>query len=125
LVPAGLPFLWQDRFFARFGTGTGHADFSTLNTHIDAIATQSVGVTPDASSQHAHGRDALLPPADLHGAYVNNRPLPTEGMPDAHKVMTSPLRLCSISIISILSLKRLSKVYSDFCPAAMRAALPE
>jgi hypothetical protein len=53
LTLAGLAFSWQDRFFARFGTGTGHADFSTLNTHIDAIATQSVGVTPDASSQHA------------------------------------------------------------------------
>lgn len=57
------------------------SDFSRLKTHIDAMATQSVDVTPDASSQHLHqGRDTLLPPADLHGTYVNNRPLPTEGI---------------------------------------------
>ncbi len=61
------------------------ADFSRLKTHIDAMTTQSVDVTPDASSQHLHnGRDTPLPPADLHGAYVNNRPLPTEGIAERH-----------------------------------------
>lgn len=61
--------------------GSRNADFSRLKTHIDAMETQRIGVTPDASSQHLHhGRDTLLPPADLHGSYVNNRPLPTAGI---------------------------------------------
>ncbi|MBQ0731836.1 MAG: oleate hydratase, partial [Oleispira antarctica] len=54
-----------------------------LKTHIDAMAKQSINITPDASSTHLHnGIDTPLPPADLHGAYVNNRPLPTEGIAD-------------------------------------------
>ncbi|MFO8140459.1 MAG: oleate hydratase [Marinobacter sp.] len=56
---------------------------SKLQAHIDALAAQGVGVTPDASSEHLHnGIDRPLPPADLHGAYVNNRPLPTAGIAD-------------------------------------------
>lgn len=56
---------------------------SKLKAHIDALEAQGVGVTPDASSRHLHnGIDTPLPPADLHGAYVNNRPLPTEGIAD-------------------------------------------
>ncbi len=62
---------------------TPKAAYSKLQAHIDALEVQGVGVTPDASSQHLHnGIDTLLPPADLHGAYVNNRPLPTEGIAD-------------------------------------------
>jgi oleate hydratase len=54
-----------------------------LQAHIDALEAQGVEVTPDASSRHLHnGIDTPLPPADLHGAYVNNRPLPTEGIAD-------------------------------------------
>lgn len=54
-----------------------------LKTHVDAMAGQVVDVNPDASSRHLHnGRDTLLPPADLHGSYVNHRPLPTEGIAD-------------------------------------------
>ena len=56
---------------------------SRLKTHIDAMTEQSINVTPDASNTHLHnGIDTLLPPADLQGAYVNNRPLPTEGIAD-------------------------------------------
>jgi len=56
---------------------------SKLQAHIDALEAQGVGVTPDASSRQLHnGLDTSLPPADLHGAYVNNRPLPTEGIAD-------------------------------------------
>ncbi|PXX92549.1 oleate hydratase [Marinobacter vulgaris] len=56
---------------------------SKLKAHIDALEAQGVGVTPDASSRHLHnGTDTPLPPADLHGAYVNHRPLPTEGIAD-------------------------------------------
>ena len=56
---------------------------SKLQAHISALKAQGVGVTPDASTQHLHnGIDTPLPPADLHGAYVNNRPLPTEGIAD-------------------------------------------
>ncbi|KPP96882.1 oleate hydratase [Marinobacter sp. HL-58] len=56
---------------------------SKLKAHIEALKAQGVPVTPDASSRHLHnGIDTPLPPADLHGAYVNNRPLPTEGIAD-------------------------------------------
>ena len=65
--------------------GSLKADTSRLKTHIDAMTSQIVDITPDASSQHLHnGRDTPLPPADLHGAYVNNRPLPTPGIEDRH-----------------------------------------
>lgn len=60
-------------------------DTSRLTTHIDAMAAQAVDVSPDASSRHLHnGLDTPLPPADLHGAYTNHRPLPTEGIADRH-----------------------------------------
>jgi len=60
-------------------------DTSRLKTHVDAMANQAVDVAPDASSRHLHnGLDTLLPPADLHGSYTNNRPLPTEGIADRH-----------------------------------------
>ena len=60
-------------------------DISRLKIHIDAMAAQAVDVSPDASSRHLHnGLDTPLPPADLHGAYTNNRPLPTEGIADRH-----------------------------------------
>lgn len=56
---------------------------SRLKTHIDALAAHVVDITPDASNIHLHnGLDTSLPPADLHGAYTNNRPLPTEGVAD-------------------------------------------
>jgi oleate hydratase len=56
---------------------------SRLKTHIDAVAAQVVDVTPDASDARLHnGMDTLQPPADLHGSYTNNRPLPTEGVAD-------------------------------------------
>ncbi|MBU2873527.1 oleate hydratase [Marinobacter salexigens] len=56
---------------------------SPLDAHIDALRAKNVSVTPDASAQHLHnGIDTSLPPADLHGSYVNNRPLPTEGIAD-------------------------------------------
>jgi oleate hydratase len=49
------------------------------------MAKQVVDVEPDASSRHLHnGRDTPLPPADLHGTYVNHRPLPTDGVADRH-----------------------------------------
>lgn len=52
-----------------------------LQTHIDALAAQPIDITPDASRIHLHnGPDTPLPPADLHGAYTNNRPLPTPGI---------------------------------------------
>ena len=64
---------------------TRRIDTSRLKTHIDAMAEQAVDVTPDASSRHLHnGLDTPLPPADLHGSYTNNRPLPTEGIADRH-----------------------------------------
>ena len=64
---------------------TPKIDSSRLKTYIDAMAEQSVDVTPDASSRHLHnGRDTPLPPADLHVTYTNNRPLPTEGIADRH-----------------------------------------
>jgi oleate hydratase len=60
-------------------------DGSRLKTHIDLIAGQRVEVAPDASSRHLHnGLATPLPPADLHGSYTNNRPLPTEGIADRH-----------------------------------------
>ena len=60
-------------------------DSSRLRTHIDLLAAQAVEVAPDASSRHLHnGLDTLLPPADLHGSYTNNRPLPTNGIADRH-----------------------------------------
>jgi oleate hydratase len=56
-----------------------------LKTHIDALNALAVDCSPDASSIHLHnGRDTSLPPADLHGSYTNNRPLPTEGIADRH-----------------------------------------
>ena len=49
-------------------------DSSRLKNHIDAMAKQVVDVEPDASSRHLHnGRDTPLPPADLHGTYVNHK----------------------------------------------------
>ncbi|WP_303903233.1 oleate hydratase [Thiohalomonas denitrificans] len=60
-------------------------DTSRLKTHVNAMAEQIVDVTPDASSRHLHnGVDTPLPPADLHGSYVNHRPLPTEGIENRH-----------------------------------------
>jgi oleate hydratase len=60
-------------------------DSSRLRTYIDLMAAQAVEVAPDASSRHLHnGLDTLLPPADLHGSYTNNRPLPTKGIADRH-----------------------------------------
>lgn len=54
---------------------------SKLKAHIDALESQGVDITPDASSRHLHnGIDTPLPPADLHGSYTNHRPLPTEGI---------------------------------------------
>ncbi|WP_027966473.1 oleate hydratase [Halomonas halocynthiae] len=66
-------------------TNTGATSFAALRAHLDASKTQKLNVTPDASTQHLHnGRDTLLPPADLHGTYVNHRPLPTEGVEKRH-----------------------------------------
>ncbi|WP_295413285.1 oleate hydratase, partial [uncultured Thiodictyon sp.] len=60
-------------------------DVSRLTTHIDAMAAQAMDLSPDASSRHLHnGLDTPLPPADLHGAYTNHRPLPTAGIADRH-----------------------------------------
>ncbi len=60
-------------------------DVSYLQTHIDALAAQAMDLSPDASSVHLHnGLDTVLPPADLHGAYTNNRPLPTAGIAERH-----------------------------------------
>ncbi len=64
---------------------TPSIDNSRLTTHIEAMAAQTVDVTPDASSRHLHnGIDTPLPPADLHGSYTNNRPLPTAGIAERH-----------------------------------------
>lgn len=61
------------------------AGSSRLKTHIKAMAEQTVEATPDASARHLHnGIDTPLPPADLHGSYVNHRPLPTKGIDDRH-----------------------------------------
>jgi hypothetical protein len=63
-------------------------DLSNINTshlrnRIDAISAQFINITPNASNTHLHkGIDTTLPPAGLHGAYVNNRPLPTKGVND-------------------------------------------
>lgn len=55
----------------------------SLDAHIRALKARGVDATPDATSTHLHnGIDTPLPPADLHGAYVNHRPLPTEGIED-------------------------------------------
>lgn len=63
--------------------GLPKLDASGLKPHIDALAATTVDITPDASARHLHnGMDTLLPPADLHGSYVNNRPLPTEAIAD-------------------------------------------
>lgn len=60
-------------------------DVSLLKNHIDAISEQAMDLSPDASSVHLHnGLDTMLPPADLHGAYTNSRPLPTAGIADRH-----------------------------------------
>lgn len=57
------------------------ASGSRLKVHIDALERQPFDTTPDASSRHLHnGVDTPFPPADLHGSYTNNRPLPTEGI---------------------------------------------
>lgn len=54
---------------------------SRLKTHIEALDEQAINITPDASNTRLHnGKDTPLPPADLHGTYTNNRPLPTEGI---------------------------------------------
>ncbi len=64
---------------------TTRIDSSRLKTHIDAMAAHAVDLTPDASSRHLHnGLDTSLPPADFHGSYTNNRPLPTEGIAHRH-----------------------------------------
>ena len=60
-------------------------DSSRLKTHIDAMAQQTMDVSPDASTRHLHnGLDTALPPADLHGSYTNHRPLATEGIAKRH-----------------------------------------
>jgi hypothetical protein len=59
-------------------------DSSRLRTHIDLMAAQAVEVAPDASSRHLHNGLDTQPPADLHGSYTNNRPLPTKGIADRH-----------------------------------------
>lgn len=65
--------------------GSSKSNVSRLKTHIDAITEQAMDLSPDASSQHLHnGLDTALPPADLHGAYTNNRPLPTAGIAERH-----------------------------------------
>ncbi|WP_434984841.1 oleate hydratase [Vreelandella zhaodongensis] len=57
------------------------ASGSKLKAHINALERQPFDTTPDASSRHLHnGVDTPFPPADLHGSYINNRPLPTEGI---------------------------------------------
>jgi len=54
------------------------------------MAEQAVDVAPDASSQHLHnGLDTSLPPVNLHGSYINNRPLPPEGIADRHAYMSA------------------------------------
>lgn len=60
------------------GPDSSRIDSSRLKNHIEAMAAQTVDVSPDASSRHLHnGLDTPMPPADLHGSYTNNRPLPT------------------------------------------------
>lgn len=52
-----------------------------LQAYLAALEATDPQVDPDASTQPLHnGIDTLLPPADLHGAYTNNRPLPTRGI---------------------------------------------
>ncbi|MEO7385114.1 MAG: oleate hydratase, partial [Novosphingobium sp.] len=64
---------------------TASKDSSRLKTHIDAMAEQTVDVSPDATTRHLHnGLDTALPPADLHASYTNHRPLPTEGIAKRH-----------------------------------------
>jgi len=54
---------------------------ASLQYHLHALNAQAVDQEPDAAALHLHnGLDTPLPPADLHGAYVNHRPLPTEGI---------------------------------------------
>ncbi|RUR33442.1 oleate hydratase [Vreelandella andesensis] len=54
---------------------------SKLKVHIDALEKQPLDIAPDASSRRLHnGVDTLFPPADLHGSYTNNRPLPSKGI---------------------------------------------
>jgi oleate hydratase len=66
-------------------TAAPRIDSARLKTHVDALNALAVDCSPDASSNHLHnGRDTSLPPADLHGSYTNNRPLPTEGIADRH-----------------------------------------
>lgn len=55
----------------------------SLDAHIRALKARGVNPNPDATATHLHnGIDTPLPPADLHGTYVNHRPLPTEGIED-------------------------------------------
>lgn len=55
----------------------------SLDAHIRTLRARGVNANPDATATHLHnGIDTPLPPADLHGAYVNHRPLPTEGIED-------------------------------------------
>lgn len=66
-------------------TAVSGIDSARLKTHVDALNALAVDCSPDASSNHLHnGRDTSLPPADLHGSYTNNRPLPTEGIAERH-----------------------------------------
>ncbi len=52
-----------------------------LQAYVAALEAADHQVDPDASTQPLHnGVDTLQPPADLHGAYTNNRPLPTRGV---------------------------------------------
>lgn len=52
-----------------------------LQAYVAALDASDYQVDPDASHQTLHnGVDTPLPPADLHGAYTNNRPLPTKGI---------------------------------------------
>jgi len=54
---------------------------ASLEDHLRALNAQGIDQAPDAAALHLHnGLDTPLPPADLHGAYVNHRPLPTEGI---------------------------------------------
>jgi len=60
-------------------------DNARLKTHIDAMAQQTMDVSPDATTRHLHnGLDTALPPADLHTSYTNHRPLATEGIAKRH-----------------------------------------
>lgn len=52
-----------------------------LQAYVAALEAADHQVDPDASTQPLHnGVDTLQPPADLHGAYTNNRPMPTKGV---------------------------------------------